>query len=43
MGKSAGGAATQGESNHRPPNAAETHLVTAIRAVLAAPDQNIQH
>src|SRR5882724_2235894 len=43
MGKSTGSAATQGEPDHRPPDAAETYLVTAIRAVLAAPDQNIQH
>ena len=43
MGKSAGSAATQSKPNHRPPDAAETDLVTAIRAVLAAPNQNIQH
>jgi hypothetical protein len=43
MGKSARRAATQRQPNHRPPDAAETDLVGAVSAALAASDQNIQH
>ncbi len=43
MGKSARGAAAQRQPDHRPPDAAKTHLVAAVRAVLAASDQNFQH
>jgi hypothetical protein len=40
MGESARGAATQRQPDHRPPDAAETDLVSAA---LAASDQNVQH
>ena len=43
MGKSARGAAAQRQSDHRPPGAAEADLVAAVRGVLAAADQIIQH
>src|SRR5258707_9936637 len=43
MGKPARRAAAQCQSDYRPPDAAKAHLVAAVRAVLAAPDQNIQH
>src|SRR6202163_4710510 len=43
MGKSAGGATAQREADHRPPDTPETPLVATVLAVLAAPDQYIQH
>jgi len=43
MGESARCAAAQRQPDHRPPDAAETHLVAAVSAVLAASDQNFQH
>ena len=43
MGKSACGAAAQGQPDHRPPDAAKTHLVLGFRAVLTSSDQNFQH
>ena len=43
MGKSARGAAAQHQPDHRPPDAAEADLVAAVRCVLAAADQIIQH
>ena len=43
MGKSARGAAAQRQPDHRPPDAAQTDLVAAVGAVLAAAHQDIQH
>ena len=43
MGKSARRAAAECQPDHRPPDAAQPHLVTAIGAVLATPDPTIQH
>src|SRR6202140_521390 len=43
MGKPAGGTAAQSEADHRPPDTPETHFFATILAVLAAPDQYIQH
>src|ERR1700694_1066900 len=43
MGKSTRGAAAQRQPDHRPPDAAKPYLVAAVRAVLTASDQNIQH
>ena len=43
MGKSARRAAAERKPDHRPPDAAEPHLVAAVGAVLAAPDQILQH
>ena len=43
MGETARGAAAQRQPDHRPPDAAEPYFVAAVRAVLAAPDQTIQH
>ena len=43
MGKSPRGPAAERQPDHRPPDAAEPHLVTVVGAVLAAPDQIIQH
>ncbi len=43
MGEPAGGAAAQCEPDYWPPDTPETHLVATVLAVLAAPDQYIQH
>src|SRR5690242_17433678 len=43
MGKAARGAAAQRKPDHRPPNAAKSDLLAAVRSVLATPDQDIQH
>src|SRR5450631_2898142 len=43
MGESARCAAAQREPDDWPPDAPETHLVAVVLAVLAAPDQYIQH
>jgi hypothetical protein len=43
MGKSARRAAAECQPDHRPPDAAQPHPVTAIGAVLATPDPTIQH
>jgi hypothetical protein len=43
MGESARGPAAERKPDHRPPDAAESHLVAAIGAVFTAPDQTIQH
>jgi hypothetical protein len=43
MGKSACGSAAKGQPDHRPPDAAKTHLVLGFSAALTSSDQNIQH
>ena len=43
MGKAARGTAAQRKPDHRPPDAAQSHLLIAIGSVTAASDQDIQH